>query len=154
MSESAPFKMLFRAVKTFRCWAWLGLFGGPSAKGIQLWSNHKAFVGTFRRKAPKGFRGKLATSRETVDPRSGRRSVHGIPKNLKASQVYPAAFGVAVAGSFARCDRQATMPLRLEGVLADAWKYAKLNEAFVALCPDSDYSRVLANLIAAQQAVG
>ena len=85
---------------------WLCAFGALSAKPLQLFHVGPCYA-TLRRKRPKNMSlDPLTSTSGAKDPLTGRKRFSGKKANMQASQVYPYAFGLAVARlSWARLRR-------------------------------------------------
>jgi hypothetical protein len=77
-----------------RSMTWLGAFGGASLKPLQIWHIHGAFRLLRRTRPVMPNAEKLYTSK---DNHLGKRTYSGRKTLMKASQMYPPAFALAVA---------------------------------------------------------
>lgn len=98
MPRTPPLSTVFSFLQSLsvqcRTVTWLGSFGGPTPKSIQLWHLGLLSSGLVKRSRPKGL-SVLTTS--SVSKNRGRKQFNGIPSALKASQEYPRAFALVVA---------------------------------------------------------
>lgn len=83
-----PLRTVLEFTQSQRTFTWLGRYGSPTPKPLQLWHTCPAYRG-LRRKRPRGCFG-------TLTVRQGKR-FSGKAKCLKASQAYPVAFARKVA---------------------------------------------------------
>ena len=108
---------------------WLGAFGAPTPKLIKVYS-WGAWIFRLERQLVRSRLKKSGTTEITVS-RSGRKGVQGIKKQLKDTQAYPPAFGVAVVRNFSNYGSACGPPpwgAEPPEALADPWDDANLKQ--------------------------
>ena len=91
MPKAEPLATVFKYVGAIRTTTWLGAFGAKTWKPLQVWHCDGVFANLRRKRPPIS-----PEAHEALVHKRGRK-FSGNHRALKASQAYPAEFGVAVA---------------------------------------------------------
>ena len=96
MGRVRPMRTVLEFIPNIRrTTTWLGAYGAPSPKPIQIWHCDEKLV-ALKRKRPESVKMPVRLCTETK--REGKRTYSGNKKHLVASSAYPRDFGRAVAG--------------------------------------------------------